>query len=159
MAPRKARAMADLITGLPVNEAEAQLMHHNRRATAPLLKLLRSALANAKNNQHLDPDGLYIESFRVDQGPMLKRFLPRARGMATPIHKKMSNVTLIIAENLNLGRPRFKIVKEKKAKAQKEKITRSRKERPSEEELTTSGKPKRPNFFKRVFSRKSGFAK
>ena len=100
IAPRKVRSVADLIRGLPVNEAEAQLMVQRRRASRPLLKLLRSAVASAKNNKKLEPENLYIESLRVDKGPMLKRHLPRARGMATPIQKKMSNITMVLSESL-----------------------------------------------------------
>ncbi|MFQ5753774.1 MAG: 50S ribosomal protein L22, partial [bacterium] len=116
IAPRKVRSVADLLKGLPVNEAEAQLLTNRRRPAPALLKLLRSAVADAKNTKQLNIDKLYIESLRVDQGPMLQRHLPRARGMATPIQKKMSHITLTLAENLKVGEPRFKIVVPKKAK-------------------------------------------
>ena len=79
IAPRKVRSVADLIRGLPVQDAEAQLMVQRRRPAKPLLKLLRSAVANAKNNKQ-NADHLFISEIRVDQGPMLKRMLPRARG-------------------------------------------------------------------------------
>lgn len=85
MTPRKTRAIAGVIKGLAVNEAEAQLLVQGRRAAKPILKLIRSAVAGAVRNHKLDPEKLFIESIRVDQGPMLKRSLPRARGMATPI--------------------------------------------------------------------------
>src|SRR3989344_3194296 len=93
IAPRKVRSVGDLIKGLSVNEAEAQLLLQRRRASVSLLKLLRSAVAGAKEKK-MQPDALYVESLRVDQGPMLKRFLPRARGLATPIQKKTSHVTI-----------------------------------------------------------------
>ena len=115
IAPRKVRSVGDLIKGLTVNEAEAQLLVQRRRPAKPLLKLLRSAVANAKNNKRLNPDHLFIASIRVDQGPMLKRSLPRARGSASPIQKKMSHVTLVLGVNENL-KPRFKIVVPKKVK-------------------------------------------
>ena len=95
MAPRKVRSVGDLIKGLPANEAEAQLLMQTRRPSKPLLKLLRSAIANAKNNGLADLHHLYVASVRVDGGPMLKRMLPRARGSASPIQKKMSHVTLM----------------------------------------------------------------
>lgn len=113
--PRKVRSVGDLIKGLTVNEAEAQLLVQRRRPAKPLLKLLRSAVANAKNNKRVNPDHLFIESIRVDQGPMLKRSLPRARGSASPIHKVMCHVTLVLGVNENL-KPRFKIVVPKKVK-------------------------------------------
>lgn len=115
IAPRKVRSVADLIKGLTVNEAEAQLLVQRRRPAKPLLKLLRSAVANAKNNKRLDPNHLFIASIRVDQGPMLKRSLPRARGSASPIHKVMCHVTLILGVNEKLA-SRFTIVVPKKAK-------------------------------------------
>ena len=156
MAPRKVRSVADLIRGLPVSEAEAHLFMQRRRAAQPLLKLLRSAVANARNNKKLDADKLYVESLRVDQGPMLKRSLPRARGMATPIQKKMSNVTLVLAENPELKEPRFRIVVPKKVKLPSGE-RKPKKEKKTLEETKTA--PKRPGFFKRLFNRKAGFAK
>ena len=115
IAPRKVRSVGDLINGLTVNEAEAQLLVQRRRPAKSLLKLLRSAVADAKNNKKLNPDHLFIASIRVDQGPMLKRSLPRARGSASPIQKKMSHVTLVLGVNENL-KSRFKIVIPKKVK-------------------------------------------
>src|SRR3989338_4570164 len=76
MAPRKVRLIADTLKGLPISEAEAQLLTRSQRVAGPLLKLLRSAIANAKNNAKLDSNKLFVESIRVDQGPMLKRILP-----------------------------------------------------------------------------------
>src|SRR3989344_497327 len=126
--PRKTRAIAGLLRGLTVNEAEAQLIMQNRRPAKPILKLLRSAVAGAVRNLHSSPDKLYIESIWVDQGPMLKRSLPRARGMATPIQKKMSHVTLVLAENLGLKSSRFKIeIKKKTRKAVPEKSKKEKK--------------------------------
>jgi len=79
MAPRKVRAVAGLLRGVPVNEAEARLLFERRRPAKPLLKLLRSAITSAKTNQKANPDKLVIETITVDGGPMLKRSLPRAR--------------------------------------------------------------------------------
>ena len=129
MAPRKVRSVASLIRGLSVNEAEAQLLAQTRRPSKVILKLLRSAVASAKNKQ-MNVDHLFVQEIRVDQGPMLKRFLPRARGSASPIQKKMSHVILTLGVNEALT-PRFKIVTPKK----------------------TSG------FFKRMFNRKTGMGK
>ncbi len=157
IAPRKVRSVAELIKGLPVNEAEAQLLLQPRRAAQPILKLLRSAVANAKNNQRLSPEKLYVESIRVDGGPMLKRILPRARGMATPIHKKMSHVTLTLMEDVNLKQPRFTVVVEKKVKLPKEgKEGSPKKEKSAKEKSHAISEAKRPGFFKRIFTRKTG---
>ncbi|MBU6500782.1 MAG: 50S ribosomal protein L22 [Patescibacteria group bacterium] len=157
--PRKVRAVADLIRGLSVNEAEAQLLAIRRRPAVNLLKLLRSAVADLKNNKKMEPEKFYVETIQVDQGPMLKRSLPRARGMATPIQKKMSHVTLVLAENLKLASPRFKIVVPKKIKLPPgEDKSRNREKKPQEKEVAGT-KPKKPGFFKKIFNRKAGFAK
>lgn len=157
MPPRKVRAVAELLKGLSVNEAEAQLLAQRRRAAAPLLKLLRSATASAKHNQRIEPEKLYVESIRVDQGPMLERSLPRARGMATPIQKKMSHVTLVLGESEHTASPRFKIVISKKAKLPPEERKARRKEK-TERDKRTTPETKKPGFFKRIFSRKTGTA-
>jgi len=159
MTPRKVRAVADLLRGLQVNEAEAQLMSLRRRAAVPLLKLLRSAVAGIKNSKRLGEEKFYIESVRVDQGPMLKRSLPRARGMATPIQKKMSHITLVLAERQDMAPPRFKIVVPKKVKLPpgEEKPAKNKRVRKAEKEITEP--KKKPGFFRRIFSRKAGAAK
>ncbi|MEK9180088.1 MAG: 50S ribosomal protein L22 [Patescibacteria group bacterium] len=153
VAPRKVRLVTDLVKGLSVNDAEAQLMLLRKRPAPAVLKLLRSAIANAKNNQKLDSEKLYIEKLEVDQGPMLKRFLPRAKGMATPIQKKMSHITMVLSENVNPKAPRFKIVVPKKVKLPPGEARRPRKEKKVEVARETQ-KPKRPGFFKRLFTRR-----
>ena len=154
MAPRKVRSVANLLRGLSVNEAEAQLLFQRRRASKALLKLLRSARANAVANAHLDPQKLYVESIRVDQGPMVKRILPRARGSASPIQKKMSHVTLVLAESAQPKPPRFTIAVKKKTKKASEE---SKKERKMPEKKAFEGSARAPQqgFFRRVFRRKS----
>jgi large subunit ribosomal protein L22 len=161
-APRKVRSVGDLIKGLPVNEAEAQLLAQTRRPSKALLKLLRSAVANAKNNKQADLQHLFVESIRVDGGPMLKRMLPRARGSASPIQKKMSHVTLVLGVNENL-KSRFKIVVPKKVKstgpsADEKKRTKrlSKSDQPEKESGGDTKKKQKNNFWKRTFSRKAG---
>lgn len=152
IAPRKVRLIAALLRGLPVSEAEAQLLLRPQRAARPLLKLLRSAIANALHNNKLDAGKLFIKNVMVNQGTMLKRFMPRAQGRAAPIHKKMSHVVLTIEEAAKPLVKRFTIVppkrekKEKlKAKTQKPKITAKMTEKPKE----------KIGFFRRFFRRKS----
>jgi large subunit ribosomal protein L22 len=158
--PRKVRSVGDLIKGLSVNEAEAQLLAQTRRPAKPLLKLLRSAVANAKA-QKLEPAHLYVLNVRVDQGPMLKRYLPRARGSASPIQKKMSNIILTLGVNEKLT-PKFTIVVPKKVKMPPGGNRPTKAKKPSDkgpgEEVEKIEKQK-PNFFKRAFSRKSGMGK
>ena len=156
IAPRKVRLVADMVKGLPVNEAEAELLHERRRPAKPLLKLLRSAVANVKNNMRLEPEKFYVETIRVDQGPMLKRSLPRARGMATPLQKKMSHVTLVLAERAGAKQPRFKIVVPKKVKLPPEEEAKKKK-KPKREGApgAPAVQPKKSAFWKRMFRRKS----
>lgn len=156
MAPRKVRLVANLIKGLPVGEAEALLSLHPRKPAEPLTKLLRGAIANAKNNQQLDSNRLFVKEIRVDQGPMLKRFIPRAMGRATPIQKKSSHITLILAESEQLKEPRFRITKKEKV-AKTTKIQKARKEKDvSKPKAEEAQKPsKGPGFIKRIFRRKA----
>jgi large subunit ribosomal protein L22 len=152
IAPRKVRSVGDLIKGLPVNDAEAQLLVQRRRPSKALLKLLRSAVANAKNNKRVNVDHLFVVSVRVDGGPMLKRMLPRARGSASPIQKKMSNVTLTLGINESL-KPKYTIVVPRKVKTPQgeSKPLKEKREKKPEEKLKTDNNRKQ-GFFKRMFS-------
>ena len=97
MAPRKERLAADLIRGKSAEEAEAALGFLARRSAEPLKKLLHSAIANAKHNFNLEKENLFVKSISVDKGPTLKRFMPRARGVASPIRKHASHITIILS--------------------------------------------------------------
>jgi large subunit ribosomal protein L22 len=98
VAPRKVRAVADVIRGRPVDEALAILDYTNRAAAAPLARMLRAAVANAASSEKIDVDTLRVKEIHVDQGPMIKRFMPRAQGRATMIQKKTSHVSLTLEE-------------------------------------------------------------
>lgn len=100
MSPRKVRLVADAIRGQDVLAAQNQLSFINKRVAQPLLKLLNSAMANAENNFKLKRSNLYISELRVDEGPTLKRWQPRAMGRATPINKRTSHVTMILDERV-----------------------------------------------------------
>jgi len=156
IAPRKVRLSAHMIKGLSVNEAEAQLMLNPQRANIVLLKLLRCAISNAKQTGKLNPENLFISEIRVDNGPMLKRFMPRAMGRATPIQKKSSHITLVLAESDKLKQPRFKIVKaERISKRQKaEKVKETKKEK-QVEKIEKAKPTEKPGFMRRIFRRKS----
>jgi large subunit ribosomal protein L22 len=158
MAPRKVRSVGDLVKGLSVNDAEAQLLIQTRRPAKAILKLLRSAVANAKTNKKWNADHLFVESVRVDGGPMLKRILPRARGSASPIEKKMSHVTITLGINENLT-SKYTIVAPKKTKTplvtgtKKVKDKRTADRSQSDEEKQEMKKPKQ-SFWKRTFNRR-----
>ena len=158
MAPRKVRSVGDLVKGLSVNDAEAQLLVQTRRPAKAILKLLRSAVANAKTNKKLSADHLFVESVRVDGGPMLKRILPRARGSASPIQKKMSHVTITLGVNENL-KPKYTIVTQKKTKLPQVTSTKKIKDKRDQDRNQIEGekqeikKPK-TSFWKRTFNRR-----
>ncbi len=97
-APRKVRLVADTIRGLKVTDARARLRFIPKDASQPLIKLLQSAVANAENNFHLDPEKLMIKSILVNEGPRLKRFQPRAFGRASVIRKRTSHILMTLAE-------------------------------------------------------------
>ena len=98
--PRKVRVVADLIRGKKVDAAINMLAYVEKRAAAPLRKLLRSAVANAetKSKGQLDADLLYVKELTVDQGPSMRRFQPRAMGRAFKVIKKTSHISLTVGE-------------------------------------------------------------
>jgi len=98
VAPRKTRLVADMIRGEKVSEAKVILKFTVNRPAKPILKLLNSAIAAAKNNFKLEESNLFVSEIKVDEGAKLKRWMPRARGMATEIQKKTSHITLVLDE-------------------------------------------------------------
>lgn len=96
--PRKTRLVADLIRGKDVKRAEDILRFTPRGVAQPLLKLLRSAKANAVNNHDMFEDSLFVSRLEVNAGPTLKRYLPRARGRADLLRKRTSHVTIVLEE-------------------------------------------------------------
>jgi len=98
IAPRKVRLLADLVRGKSVGEARTVLRFTIKKGTQPLLKLLNSAAANAKNNLKLNEADLFISKIEVNEGPKYKRWRPRARGQAYEIQKKTSHINLFLSE-------------------------------------------------------------
>jgi len=96
--PRKARLVVDQIRGRDVREALAILKNLPNRPCEPIYKVLHSALANAENNFEMNKEGLYVAKAFIDEGPVLKRFRPRARGSASRIRKRTSHITIILKE-------------------------------------------------------------
>lgn len=94
----KAREVAREIQGLPVSAALGLLNFVPKKAALLYGKTLRSAIANAENNHSLDADDLYIKSATATKGSILKRIMPRARGSAAGIKKRMSHLTIVLAE-------------------------------------------------------------
>ena len=110
ISPRKVRLIADVIRGMNVSNAKIQLEFINKKSSQPVLKLLNSAIANAKHNFNLSEDNLYISKIFVNEGTTLKRWIPRAMGRASSINKRTSHVTIVLDEFKD------KIVKEEKKK-------------------------------------------
>ena len=99
VSPRKVRILSDVLKGQTVAQAMTRLMTVTKRSAPALVKLLRSAAANAKHNFKLeDSMNLRIAKFSVDEGPTMKRFRPRARGSASPIRKRTSHVTIVLTD-------------------------------------------------------------
>lgn len=94
----KARLVADLVRGKDVNTAIKNLTFMKKKSALLIKKLLESAIANADQGGVIDVDNLYIKKLTVDQGPAIKRFMPRARGRAFKISKKQSHISVILDE-------------------------------------------------------------
>ena len=95
---QKACFVLDAIRGKDVKTAMAILEYNPRYASSLVKKLLASAIANAENNQGLNPDNLYVAECFANQGPIMKRVRPRAQGRAYRIEKRMSNITIVLDE-------------------------------------------------------------
>lgn len=98
IAPRKARVVMDLIRDKNLMEAFSILRFIPKRASGIIEKVLQSAAANAEHNYEMNKDDLYVYRAYVDEGPTLKRFIPRALGRATRIRKRTSHITVILRE-------------------------------------------------------------
>jgi large subunit ribosomal protein L22 len=98
LAPRKARAVVDLIRNKNVDEAMSILRYTPRRAAEAVSKVVKSAAANAENNFEMNRGSLYVDQVYVDEGPSLKRVQPRARGRRFLILKRTSHITVIVKE-------------------------------------------------------------
>jgi len=97
MAPRKVRMVVDMIRNKSVEQALEVLQFSSRAAAEPVAKVLRSAIANAENNNNLRANNLVVKAAYVDEGPTLKRIRPRAKGSASRINKRTSHITVVVA--------------------------------------------------------------
>jgi large subunit ribosomal protein L22 len=108
IAPRKMRLVTNMVKGMNALDAMTQLQHANKKASPMLIKLIQSAIANAKNNFSLDPQQLFIKSISADMGKVMKRYFPRARGSAFVIRRKMSHINIILEERKKSKGSKFK---------------------------------------------------
>lgn len=95
---QKACFVMDAIRGKDVAVAEGILAYNTRYASGVILKLLKSAVANAENNNGMNPANLYVAECRADNGPMMKRIHPRAQGRAYRILKRECHLTIVLDE-------------------------------------------------------------
>jgi len=159
MSPRKVRLTANLIKGLDVKEAEYQLKSSNKRPSPEILKLLKSAVKNAEHNFNLSYDNLFVYQIKVDQGPTLVRYMPRARGVANEIRKRSSHITLILKEKSPSAKKEEKKeeISEKEEKTKETILKETKKERKAGvKEETKKERVKTPVLARqRVFRRKA----
>lgn len=92
----KVKIVIDLIRGKQVDEALTILRFTPKAASPVIAKVIQSAIANAENNLEMNRDELYVAEIRADQGPTLKRIRPRSRGMANPILKRTSHISVVL---------------------------------------------------------------
>ena len=157
IAPRKVRLVADLIRGQSAEEALSILNFTSKKAANPIIKLLNSALSNAKNNFQLEPANLYISKITVDEGPKLKRWRARARGSAYTILKRTSRINLVLDKikgSKKIGKAKMAKKAEKVEKI--EEAYQPEKSRPKYEAAARAEKPKSEKriSLKRIFRRK-----
>ena len=95
---RKARLVTSAIKGKPVEEAAALLRFMPQNAARDIARVLKSATANAENNHNLSAEDLIIVDAIANEGPTIKRWRPRAQGRAFPIHKGMTHITIVVAD-------------------------------------------------------------
>ena len=98
IAPRKVKIVCDLIRGKDVGEAAAIINNTTKAASELLIKLLKSAVANAENNNNMDVDKLYVSEVFVTPGPIMKRIRPMSHGRAFRILKRTSHITIVLKE-------------------------------------------------------------
>ena len=96
ISPMKARRVVDLVRGMKADEAAALLRYAPQAAAEPVRKVIESAVANAENNEGLDPDTLVVTQAYVDEGPTMRRYRPRAPGRAYQIRKRTSHITVVV---------------------------------------------------------------
>lgn len=98
ISPQKARLIADLIRGQSVDKALVSLTFSNKKAADIVKKVVESAIANAEHNEGADIDELKVKAIMVDEGPVSKRFSPRAKGRANRILKRTSHITVTVSD-------------------------------------------------------------
>lgn len=157
IAPRKIRLVASLIKGMDTHRAEIILDRLPKRSALPVLKLLRSAIANAEHNFQLKRGDLYIKNILVNSGNVLKRSTPRAFGRAALIRKRTSHVSLTLDTKSDVvlsGKKKIKKTAPTVRDFTRDDVKASFTERQEDREIQKP-KLKSPGFVKKIFQRKA----
>lgn len=151
--PRKVRLVADLVRGKTVKRAQSLLSFTQKKATLHFSKLLKQAVANARDNFQVDEKNLYISEILVNEGPSRKKRFPRARGSSDIIHKRTSHVMIVLDEIEKAAKKKISepvAKKEKKTKTKTKTVQVKKKEskepeaKEPEKEIKTLTKKTRP---------------
>ena len=124
ISPRKVRLVADLVRGKQATEAQTVLGFTINKSAEPILKLLNSALANAKSTSGIEAVELYIKKITVDEGPIGRRVFPRAKGRGDILRKRTSHVNLTLEVK---AKEEKKVRKSKKTEEKKEEVKEEKK--------------------------------
>ena len=156
-APRKVRMVVGIVKGKGALKALEQLEFVMRRPSLPIIKLLKSAIANAEHNFSMVPSNLYIKEFYVDEGVKLKRFRPKAMGAVGEIQKKTSHVRLTLAEKVPGLKSEKKAAKEKEHTHDQDHEAKTKSKTATPEVKTELGKKgaEATNTKRKFFQRKS----
>jgi len=138
--PRKVRLVVDLVRGKSAEEAQRILNFTIKKAARDVQKLLKQAVANAKNNFQLEESNLFISKIMVNEGPKLKRWMPRSRGRANEIQKKTSHIILVLSE---ISAKKTKAKKAKKSEEPEEETKKQKEEAAVEKKPQVKYKPEK----------------
>lgn len=165
VSPQKTRLVTSLVRGLDIKQAITELEHSSKKSSLQLVKLIKSAEANAENNFGLDAGNLFVEDIQVGEGITYKRWMPRAYGRASGIMKRTSNIRVTLNERMEgVGRKtREQIAKKQKEREKEEKHDHDEEEKKSVTSRRRRGKDAvkedhakgKSDFSKKMFRRKS----
>ncbi len=159
ISPKKVRLVVDVIRNLKALDALDQLKYITKAASKPLEKLLKSAVANAENNFEIKKDTLKIKEIRVDEGPTIKRWRPRAYGRATTIRKRTSHVSVVLEGEGDIKKKKKNSNNKKDDIVKVKDLKKGLDNKDQHDHKTSSKKPAKKQSgekVKKVFQRKSG---
>jgi len=164
VSPKKVRLVAGVIRGVDATEGLVKLNFTNKASAPMIAKLLKSAIANAEETYKLDKSNLFVKEIRVDEGPVMKRWMPRAFGRATPLRKKTSHISLILAEKVPTDEKKLDQLKKKDDKSDliklgdmdKKKVADKTIKKDMQKTDDKKGQKTQKGFGGKIFNRKAG---